>query len=84
MLTTHAADQTAADGRLPSGEGLRMVPLADDYRPALQVMAGVFARRGERGNYHSAHPLNLLWQAFEERARSTRHADVSAARTNES
>jgi DNA-binding transcriptional LysR family regulator len=84
MLTTQAAGQAATEGRLPSGEGLRMVPLTDDYRPALQIMAGVFARKDERENYHAEHPLNLLWNAFEERAGSASHADVSAARTNES
>jgi DNA-binding transcriptional LysR family regulator len=84
MLTTEAAGRAAAEGRLPGGPDLRLVPLADDFQPALEIVAGVFARVGERGHYDTSHPLNLLWKAFEEHARLDDHAVESAARTNES
>jgi hypothetical protein len=40
------------------------VPLTTDYDPPLQLLAGIFARKGERELYDAAHPLNLLWNAF--------------------
>jgi hypothetical protein len=30
----------------------------------MELVTGTFARRGERGAFSPAHPLNLLWQAF--------------------
>lgn len=39
-------------------------PLSDDYNPSLQLLAGIFARKGERQRYDDTHPLNLLWNAF--------------------
>jgi DNA-binding transcriptional LysR family regulator len=64
MICAEAAAQAAIDGRLPGGPGLRVVPLTTDYIPPLQLLAGIFARKGERELYDSAHPLNLLWNAF--------------------
>jgi hypothetical protein len=40
------------------------VPLASDYDPPSQLLAGIFARKGERQLYDDTHPLNLLWSAF--------------------
>jgi len=68
LLTTDAAAQAAIEGRLPGGPGLRLIRLTG-FSPALQVLAGIFARKGERNLYHQEHPLNLLWNAFEEQAR---------------
>jgi hypothetical protein len=36
----------------------------------LELVTGVFARKGERQQYEPAHPLNMLWQAFADESRS--------------
>ena len=64
MICAQAAAQAAIEGRLPGGPGLRAVPLATDFNPPLQLLAGIFARKGERELYDADHPLNLLWDAF--------------------
>jgi len=64
LITTRAVAEAAVAGRLPGGEGLRLVELADDYRPHLELVTGVFGRRHEREHYAADHPLNLLWQEF--------------------
>ncbi len=68
LVATHAAARAVVEGRLPGGPGLRLVRLADGYHPPLQVLAGVFARKGERHRYEPTHPLNLLWDAFTQHA----------------
>ncbi|HEV2779231.1 MAG TPA: hypothetical protein VGX25_07500 [Actinophytocola sp.] len=68
LLTTNAVAQAAIDGRLPGGAGLRMIELGDDYQPPLELVTGVFARRGEREHYSPDHPVNLLWHEFEAHA----------------
>lgn len=69
LICTHAAAIAAIEGRLPGGNDLRLVPLADNYSPPLQILAGIFARKGERNLYDDTHPLNLLWNAFSAHAR---------------
>ncbi len=64
LICARAAADAAVEGRLPGGPGLRLVALADDYHPPLQLLAGIFARKGERQLYDETHPLNLLWDAF--------------------
>lgn len=64
LICARAAADAAVEGRLPGGPDLRIVPLADDYDPPLQLLAGIFARKGERLLYDDTHPLNLLWNAF--------------------
>jgi DNA-binding transcriptional LysR family regulator len=64
LICARAAADAAVEGRLPGGPGLRLVPLAGDYDPPLQLLAGIFARKGERQLYDDTHPLNLLWSAF--------------------
>lgn len=64
LICARAAAEAAVDGRLPGGPGLRLVPLASDYDPPLQLLAGIFVRKGERQLYDETHPLNLLWDAF--------------------
>ena len=63
MLTTERVADAVLEGRLP-GRGLRKIDLADDYDPALEIVTGIFARKGERDRYATDHPLNLLWEAF--------------------
>jgi DNA-binding transcriptional LysR family regulator len=70
LITTLAAAQAAVEGRLPGGPGLRLIRLAPAFSPPLQVLAGIFARKGERTLYQQEHPLNLLWNAFETQART--------------
>jgi hypothetical protein len=52
------------EGRLPGGHELRIVQLADDFDPALELVTGVFGRKNERDHYAPDHPLNLLWNEF--------------------
>ena len=63
LLTTARVADAALEGRLP-GNGLRKIDLADDYQPRLEIVTGIFARKGERARYAPDHPLNLLWNAF--------------------
>ncbi|MGB3441897.1 MAG: hypothetical protein WBA97_24390 [Actinophytocola sp.] len=65
LLTTERVADAALEGRLP-GQGLRKIDLAEDYQPNLEIVTGIFARRGERDRYADDHPLNLLWNAFAE------------------
>jgi DNA-binding transcriptional LysR family regulator len=71
LIATSATAQAAIEGRLPGGPGIRVIPLASDYSPPLEILAGIFARKGERTLYHQEHPLNLLWNAFETQAHSS-------------
>jgi DNA-binding transcriptional LysR family regulator len=64
LLTTDRVADAALDGRLP-GRNLRKIDLADDYTPPLEIVTGIFARIGDRDRYGPDHPLNLLWNAFE-------------------
>ncbi|APU13597.1 LysR family transcriptional regulator [Actinoalloteichus sp. GBA129-24] len=64
LLVTKGIGEAAEQGRLPEGQGLRTIELIDDIAPGLQVLAGLFARRGERAAHPVDHPLNLLWEAF--------------------
>lgn len=63
LLTTERVADAALEGRLP-GQGLRKIDLGDDYQPRLEIVTGIFARKGERDRYADSHPLNLLWNAF--------------------
>lgn len=67
LLTTERVADAALEGRLPGG-GLRKLDLADDYQPRLEIVTGIFARKGERDRHTDDHPLNLLWNAFAEAA----------------
>jgi len=73
LISTSAAAQAAVEGRLPGDPGLTLIPLAPGFDPPLQILAGIFARKGERALYHPEHPLNLLWEAFGAHARSRSH-----------
>ena len=64
LIASSAAAHAAVEGRLPGGSGLRLISLAPGFSPPLQILAGIFARKGERNLYHPEHPLNLLWEAF--------------------
>jgi hypothetical protein len=61
---TSAAAQAAVEGRLPGGSRAQAHPRGPGFNPPLQILAGIFARKGERVLYHPKHPLNLLWEAF--------------------
>lgn len=69
LICARAAADATVEGRLPGGPNLRLVPLTNDYDPPLQLLAGIFARKGERQLYADTHPLNLLWDAFTARAK---------------
>ena len=64
LLTTHNVAEAVMEGRLPGGEDLRMVELADDYQPHLELVTGIFGRQHERDHYAPDHPLNILWRHF--------------------
>ncbi|MEU3290487.1 LysR family transcriptional regulator [Streptomyces longwoodensis] len=72
MLCARSIGEAAVDGRLPTGEDFRLIDLADDFNPTLQLISGVFARKGEREMYDASHPLNVLWDAFRDEAASDR------------
>jgi hypothetical protein len=48
LLTTRNVADAVIEGRLPGGDGLRLVELADDYRPRLELVTGIVCRRHER------------------------------------
>jgi len=73
LICARAAADAAIEGRLPGGPDLRLVPLTHDYAPPLQLLAGIFARKGERHLYDDTHPLNLLWNAFTTHVRGDQH-----------
>jgi DNA-binding transcriptional LysR family regulator len=64
LLTTRNVADAVIEGRVPGGDGLRLVQLADDYRPRLELVTGILCRRHERDQYGPDHPLNILWQVF--------------------
>ena len=69
MICAEASAQAVSDGRLPGGPGIRVDTAGSPgYGPPLEILAGIFARKGERGHYHPEHPLNLLWSAFRQHA----------------
>jgi DNA-binding transcriptional LysR family regulator len=71
MIVSQTIGQAAIEGRLPGGPGLRLVSLAGDFDPTLELVTGVFARKGERRQFASDHPLNVLWEAFAAEAASS-------------
>lgn len=64
MLTSVSIARAAVEERLPGGAGLRIVDVGADFDPAMELVTGTFAKRGERAAFDASHPLNLLWQAF--------------------
>lgn len=72
MLCARSIGEAAVDGRLPTSEDFRLIDFADDFDPMLQLISGVFARKGEREMYDASHPLNILWDAFRDEAASGR------------
>jgi DNA-binding transcriptional LysR family regulator len=70
MIVSEAIGRAAVEGRLPSSPDFRLVALAQDFDPLLELVTGVFARKGERQQYEPTHPLNVLWHAFDEETRS--------------
>lgn len=68
MLVTRGIGEAVVDGRISTGGGLRAIEIADDTDPGLEVVAGAFARKGERAKMPADHPLNLAWQAIARRA----------------
>lgn len=71
MLVTRSVGQAVLEGQLPSASDFRVLELEDDFDPSIELVSGVFARRGERAQYAATHPVNLLWEAFNDAARST-------------
>jgi DNA-binding transcriptional LysR family regulator len=72
LIATSEAARAAVEGRLPGGPGLRIIRITPPFSPHLEILAGIFARKGERAQYGQDHPLNLLWDAFDARARALR------------
>jgi DNA-binding transcriptional LysR family regulator len=64
MLVSTSIGKATIEGRLPGGPDFRLIELASDFDPMLELVTGTFARRGEREIFEPSHPLNLLWQAF--------------------
>lgn len=72
ILCPRSIGEAAVEGRLPTSEDFRLIDFADDFTPMLQLISGVFARKGEREMYDASHPLNILWDAFRDEAASGR------------
>jgi hypothetical protein len=70
MIVSKVIGRAAVEGRLPGGPGFRLVAFTEDFDPMLELVTGVFARKGEREQYAPTHPLNLLWNAFDEETQS--------------
>jgi DNA-binding transcriptional LysR family regulator len=70
MIVSRFIGKATIEGRLPGGSDFRLIDLAEDFNPMLELVTGVFVRKGEREQYESAHPLNVLWNAFDEETRS--------------
>jgi DNA-binding transcriptional LysR family regulator len=70
MIVSAGVGRAAIEGRLPGSPDLRLVAFAKDFDPMLELVTGVFARKGEREQYEHSHPLNLLWEAFDEETRA--------------
>src|SRR6266542_2109835 len=76
MIVSNTIGQAAVEGRLPGSPDFRLIAFAKDFDPILELVTGVFARKGEREQYEAMHPLNVLWQAFDEETRSGAPATV--------
>lgn len=70
MVVSRSIGQATVEGRLPGSPDFRLVEFGDDFDPILELVTGVFARKGERDQYEPAHPLNILWDAFRAEAES--------------
>jgi DNA-binding transcriptional LysR family regulator len=70
MIVSEAIGRAAVEGRLPGSPDFRLVAFATDFHPMLELVTGVFARKGERQQYEPSHPLNVVWQAFDEETQS--------------
>jgi DNA-binding transcriptional LysR family regulator len=64
MLVTQSIGESVMEGKLPGAPELRLVGLAEDFDPMLELIAGVFARKGDREKFSASHPFNMLWNAF--------------------
>lgn len=70
MIVSEVIGRAVVERRLPGGPDFRLVTFSEDFDPMLELVTGVFARKGEREQYTPAHPLNLLWKAFDEESQS--------------
>ncbi|MGH8901038.1 MAG: LysR family transcriptional regulator [Egibacteraceae bacterium] len=70
MIVSRSIGKAVVEGGLPGGPDFRLVDFASDFQPMLELVSGVFARKGERDQYEPTHPLNVLWEAFRQEARS--------------
>lgn len=78
LIATSETARAVIEGRLPGGPGLRLIRLALPFSPPLEILAGIFTRKGERALYTPDHPLNLLWNAFEARTRALHSSPAEA------
>jgi len=70
MVLSRAIGEAVLDGKLPGSPDFRLIDFADDFHPMLELVSGVFARKGERDQYELTHPLNVMWEAFRQEAES--------------
>lgn len=75
MIASRSIAQGATDGRLPGKRDFRVIELADDFQPRLELVSGAFARAADRKKYTSAHPINLLWDALTQEASALDRTD---------
>ncbi|MGW0657747.1 LysR family transcriptional regulator [Streptodolium elevatio] len=75
MLVTEGIGRAVREGRIPGGDGLRVLPVVDDRAgpgAATEHVVGIFVRKGELARLATDHPLNLLWQAIARRIHTER------------
>ena len=75
MIASRSVAQGATDGRLPGKRDFRVIELADDFQPRLELVSGAFARAADRKKYAAAHPINLLWEALRQEASAPDRTD---------
>ncbi|MDL4775091.1 MULTISPECIES: LysR family transcriptional regulator [Thermomonosporaceae] len=70
MIVTGSIGRRAVRRWDGDGVPLRILELHDDLEPKAELMTGAFVRRADLERYDAAHPLNRLWAAVREDART--------------
>jgi len=69
IVTGSIGERVAAQGG-PDDMPLRALPLEGDLDPRAEIMTGAFVRRDDLERYADGHPLNRLWVAVQQDAKT--------------
>ncbi|WP_344947169.1 LysR family transcriptional regulator [Actinomadura miaoliensis] len=72
MIVTPSIGRRMASEGDADGVPLRSLDLRDDQEPRVEIMTGAFVRRADLMRYAREHPLNRIWAAVQEGARTYR------------